>query len=116
VIAHIVLFEPTPEATPEDRREFIAELRSTAAAIPSVLRARVGTVVSLGLKPNIISGQTTYSFAAILEFASAEALETYLKHPRHAQFAQLFWKLCGATLIVDVRLAELSSADADSLV
>jgi hypothetical protein len=116
VIAHIVLFEPTPDATAEDRRVFIADLRSAAQAIPTVLRARVGTVLSLGLKPNSSSGQTTYSFAAILEFDSTEALDLYLKHPRHVEFAQLFWKLCAATLIVDVRLVDLSSADADALV
>lgn len=61
-------------------------------------------------------GVKTYSYGAIFEFLTPEDLNAYLAHPRHADLRKIFWELCEATLIADLRLVDVSSAEADALV
>jgi hypothetical protein len=47
-------------------------------------------------------GQTTYAYAAVLEFASSAELLGYLRHPDHARLGRLFWEMCESTVVVEV--------------
>lgn len=117
MIAHIVLFEPKPGTPGERRRAFVAALRDTVKAIPEVQRARIGKMASLFFGESTPKeGRTTYSFGAVIEFATREALQKYLGHPAHDVFRAQFWELCETTLIADVDLVDVLSNDADLLV
>jgi hypothetical protein len=116
VIAHIVLFEPKPELTEGERRQFLATLRTAVSRIPEIKTARVGRTLSFLQMPENIIGLKTYSFAAILEFEDAANLQGYLQHPEHNPVREAFWKACSATLIVDVAVGDVELGSADLLV
>jgi hypothetical protein len=56
-------------------------------------------------------GDTTYEFAAILEFTSKAALIDYLRHPLHHELGRLFWETCQRTVIVEVELHDGRNPD-----
>jgi len=60
--------------------------------------------------PEVKTGHSTYSYAAIFRFDSQAALSTYLGHPAHDTLRMLFWQSCAATLIVDLDLEELGES------
>jgi hypothetical protein len=47
-------------------------------------------------------GETTYEFAAVLEFQDAAALTGYLQHPMHHELGRLFWDNCEKTVVSEV--------------
>jgi len=116
VIAHIVLFEPKPEVTPEQRRDFLQSIRDAARRIPAIRNARIGKTFNLYQMPEVSHGQATYSFSAVFEFDDKAGLQSYLTHQVHDRVRLLFWQLCSSTLIVDVELIEPSDESADKLV
>ena len=116
MIAHVVLFEPKASIPAAGRKEFLEEIRSVARNIPTIVQARIGTTISIGLMPETNRGQKTYRYAAIFEFATRGDLAAYFIHPVHDRLRAIFWDLCQATLIADVELFDPSSSVADNLV
>lgn len=116
MIAHIVLFEPRPNITAAEQRDFLDAIAHAVRQIEQVQNARIGRVVEIGRLPDVNGGQTTYSFAAVFEFDGRESLAEYLAHPSHDLVRTLFWKHCAATLIVDVDLEVVSDAMSAKLV
>ena len=47
-------------------------------------------------------GDTTYEFAAILEFDDQAGLVAYLNHPSHEALGRAFWEVCRSTVVVEV--------------
>ena len=47
-------------------------------------------------------GDTTYEFAAVLEFHGEPELLAYLNSPIHADLGRLFWEHCDATIVSEV--------------
>jgi Stress responsive A/B Barrel Domain len=116
LIAHVVLFEPKADVTPEQRRDFLNEIRSVATEIAIVHQASVGRPLSFSRMPALNSGQPTYSFAAVMTFRTRNDLDVYLTHPRHELLRTMFWNFCQATLIADLDLSDVNSEEADLLV
>jgi Stress responsive A/B Barrel Domain len=119
LIAHVVLFEPKQNVPAESRKAFLDEIRSVARTIPTIVQARIGSTISVGVMPEEIIGQKTYkayTYAAIFEFTTREDLEGYLTHSVHDKLRSIFWDLCQATLIADVELFDPVSIGADGLV
>jgi hypothetical protein len=115
VIAHVVFFEPRKEASEEDRSDLIESLSTACREIGSVLRANVGTRLSLGLGYESLFGAKTYSYCAVIEFADKDGLMAYLAHPLHEKLGQLFWKVCESTMIADVEMQPAGGASVISL-
>jgi hypothetical protein len=116
VIAHVVLFEPKPGLTTDERRRFLGSVRTAVLGASGLKAARIGSTVGLVQMPENRGSQTTYSYTAIFEFESSAALEAYLKHPRHDMLRKAFWENCAATMIVDAEMFEVGSEEADLLV
>jgi hypothetical protein len=110
-VAHIVLFEPKPTISEGDRQEFLAALEEAVSGIAEIRRARIGRPFYFGLMPETNSGQSTYSYAAVLEFDDRAALEHYLAHSKHENLRRIFWALCQSTLIIDTELSDNWSKD-----
>lgn len=104
MIAHIVLFKAKSSVGPDDIRLFALALTSACDQIPDVRRAMVGPATNAQGVGAFELGDQTNLFVAVLEFADQEALSRYLEHPAHRELAELFWKYCESTLIVDASL------------
>lgn len=115
MIAHIVLFEPKPGITNDQKRSFAQLLRVCARDIPSVKRAIVGPISQNNTVDRLLIGDKTYSFAAVFEFEDRGGLESYFTHESHRQLAALFWELCQATTFVDAQMADAKTVDLASI-
>lgn len=109
MIAHIVLFEPKPDISPDQRAAFLAALKDAVTGIEDVQSARIGRPINIGVMPETNGSHMTYSYAAVLEFADIAGLNRYLEHPRHDQLRRIFWETCQSTLIVDADLSDVGA-------
>jgi hypothetical protein len=110
VIAHVVLFRPRADSTPEEQQALLAALGRACREIPGVDRAKVGRRLTLGVGYESVVGDLAYSHAAVLEFSQRQALLDYLAHPIHQSLGKLFWQVCDSTQIYDVEMVDASIA------
>lgn len=106
MIAHIVLFEPKPSIDTASKRLFAQTVVESLRSIASIKRVRIGRSVSVDPGYDRSMGDTTYQFAAILEFEDHDALMAYLTHPRHQELGRTFWLNCDRTVISEVEMAD----------
>ncbi len=106
MIAHLVLFNPKPEATSSQLRSFAKAISTACREIPSITRVCVGKriVVDAGYARNF--GEKTYKYAAEFEFVDIAALREYLHHPRHQELGRMFWEICDSTAVLEVELID----------
>src|SRR5262245_33946971 len=115
MIAHIVLFQPKPDLSPEEIERFIGALSTGFKEIPGIRWVRVGKRLQLGVTYAKELGQTPYSHAAILEFDDREAFVGYLEHPAHAEIGRRFWETCASTMILDLETVNPVTESLDRL-
>jgi len=106
VIAHVILFNPRPELTPEARRELLEALAAASTLIPSIRKFRVGARVKHGLPGYEQMMQDDYGFAAIIEFDDLDGLKTYLAHPSHETMGRHFSESASRSLAYDYSLVD----------
>jgi hypothetical protein len=102
MVGHIVLFQPKADLSSEATGRFVETLTRGFREIPGILSVRVGKRLTDGVMYAKDIGDSTYSHAAILEFADRETFVRYLEHPAHAAIGRQFWETCEATLILDI--------------
>jgi hypothetical protein len=112
VIAHIVLFTPKPSLTIAERRAFAKSVIDTTRLIQTVKRARIGRRIEVDPGYSRSLGDTTYEFAAVLEFDDRSALLSYLADPRHHELGKLFWRCCERTVVSEVEYVDTSDESA----
>lgn len=83
MIVHVVLFQPRPGLSDEERDRVLADLRQAATEIPTIRRFRIGRRVLHGLPGYEQAMTDDYGYAAIIEFDDRAGLEAYLRHPAH---------------------------------
>lgn len=83
MIVHVVLFQPRPGLSDEERDRVLADLRRAASEISSIRRFRIGRRVQHGLPGYEQAMRDNYEYVAIIEFDDREGLEAYLRHPAH---------------------------------
>lgn len=105
MIAHVVLFAPSPTLTPADRDRFIAVVREAFSSIPGIARARVGRRTLLG-RPYDALVRVPVEYAAILEFDTEADLRRYLEHPAHAELGRRFGAMTGMPTVCDFEMVE----------
>jgi hypothetical protein len=112
VIAHIVLFTPKHSVSHADLLAFAQSITETLSSVGSVGRAVVGRRIDVDPGYSRSFGESTYEFAAVIEFADEPALVQYLTHPLHHALGRMFWEKCEATVIVEIRCADGKDASA----
>ena len=108
MISHIVLFEPKPDLSESDVRDFAQHLKDAMSAVPTVRRAMVGRRVEIHIG-NRKFGDATYSYSAVVEFADSKGLIDYLQHPKHVELGRLFWLHCARTVVLEVESVDATS-------
>jgi Stress responsive A/B Barrel Domain len=111
VISHIVLFNPKPDVTPDQRRSFALAIRETCRSIAVVQAARIGRAKDVRAGYSRFFGEKTYEYAAVLDFDTEAALIEYLQHPLHRELGRLFWETCESTVVVEVEMRDGRSAE-----
>jgi hypothetical protein len=102
MVGHIVLFQPKADLSAEKTSLFLDTLTRGFREIPGIQSVRVGKRLTDGIAYAKDIGYSTYSHAAILEFADRESFVRYLEHPAHVAIGRQFWEACESTLILDV--------------
>ena len=72
------------------------------SSIPSIHRAMVGRRLAVEKEDDRDFGETTYEYAAVIEFQDRSGLVDYLKNPLHLELGRLFWLHCARTVVVEV--------------
>jgi hypothetical protein len=109
MIAHIVLFKPRADLSPQAGQQLAASFETALKQIPSIRRARVGRRITHGRVYEALMG-VDYEYAAILEFDDEAGLKAYLEHPAHEQLGAQFFEAFEQALIYDFDFAEGTAA------
>ena len=102
MILHLVLYQPRATATPEERAQLVAALEAACHEIPVIQQVRVGKAINLGMGYENRSSGQQLDYAAVFEFRDEIGLRSYLVHDHHRRLAEMFWKVCERTTIMDV--------------
>lgn len=79
MLRHIALFRFVPEATEEQRRRVVEELRALPAQIPALLDYRVGFDAGLA--------EGNFDLAVVADVADEAGYRAYADHPAHQAVA-----------------------------
>jgi hypothetical protein len=101
VIVHLVLLQPRPDLTGEQRAAALETLKRAAADVPDIRRFRLGRRVRHGLPGYEQLMPQDFEFALIIEVDDLGALKRYLQAPAHAALGDLFYSATSAALAYD---------------
>lgn len=107
MIAHVILFTPKADMSPQDRQSVLDGLASAAVDIPSVRSLRVGRRVRHGRPGYEQMMQQDFEYAVIVEFSDVAGLTAYLEHPTHKSIGDHFWRSSAGALAYDYEMIEL---------
>jgi hypothetical protein len=107
VIAHIVLLQPRPDLTEDQRSAALLAIESAASNLSGVRRFRLGRRVRHGLPGYEQMMRTDYEIALIVEVDNEAALRQYLAAPAHAAIGDLFSTATAAALAYDYEMTDL---------
>jgi hypothetical protein len=107
MIAHVILFQPRPEITSQEREAVLAALAEAARA-PTVRSCRVGRRVTHGL-PGYEQLMPRFEFAAVIEFDDVDGLRAYLQHPAHETAGKYFTTAAATALALDYEMTDLGN-------
>lgn len=102
MILHVVLYQPRGSATTEERTALTRALDSACREISTIQQVRVGKTVDLNVGYESRSIGQQFDYAAIFEFRDVIDMRAYLGHDHHKNLAEMFWKVCDRTMIIDV--------------
>jgi len=108
MIAHVVLMKPRADLSPRDRRAFVDALERAVREIATVRGVRVGRRVRHGAGYEA-SAPDAADFVAIIEFDDLAGLQTYLRHPAHAELGARFGEAISSALVYDFEVGGLDA-------
>ena len=106
MIGHLVLVEPRPDLTAEQRQRALDALGAAVTAIPEIRRARIGRRVTHGLPGYESQMEHDYEFVLLLEFDDVAGLKRYLRAPAHEGLGLLFATASAHALAYDYDLSD----------
>ena len=106
MIAHIVLLQPRPDLTDQQREEALSTLRRAATDVPEIRRVRLGRRVKHGLPGYEQLMPQDFEFALVVEVDDVEALKRYLRAPAHEALGKLFYTATSAALAYDYSMED----------
>ena len=107
MIAHVILWQPRPGLTADQRQEVLDALTAAVKGAPSVRACTIGRRVKHGLPGYEQLMAQDFEFAAIIEFDGIDGLRQYLRHPAHASIGERFTSAAAAALAYDYEIVEL---------
>lgn len=86
----------------EERTALTRALDSACREISTIQQVRVGKTVDLNFGYEQRSFGQQFDYVAVFEFRAVVDLRAYLGHDHHKNLAEMFWKVCDRTMILDV--------------
>lgn len=99
MVSHLVLMKPRADLTPADRQAFIDAFDRATREIPTVRAVRIGHRLLHGA--GYEQAAPDMDFVAVIDFDDLDGLQTYLRHPAHADLGARFGQSVGAALVFD---------------
>ena len=106
MIAHVVLLQPRPDLTEQQRADALGTIRGSVSNLPEVRRIRLGRRVKHGLPGYEQLMPQDFEFALIIEVDDVAALKRYLQAPGHDALGRLFYTHTAAALAYDYELED----------
>ena len=110
MIAHVILWQPRPGLSTEQRQGVLAALTAAVNGVKTVKACRIGRRVKHGLPGYERLMPVDFEFAAIMEFDSVDGLREYLRHPAHESIGERFTSDAAAALAYDYEVLDLNES------
>ena len=110
MIAHVVLFSPSPSLGAEQKSAILQGLTQAVRQCPTVRTCRIGRRIRHGLPGYEQRMREDFQYYLLLEFDDVEGLRAYLGHPAHAAIGGFFTSAASASLAYDYEVVELEEA------
>jgi Stress responsive A/B Barrel Domain len=107
LIAHIILFKPRSDMSPEERKSVLDALASAAVDIPMIRSFRIGRRVRHGRPGYEQMMREDFEYAVIIEFDDVDGLTAYLAHSEHAAIGAHFTQSAAGALAYDYEMVDL---------
>jgi stress responsive alpha/beta barrel protein len=110
---HVVLMKPRPDLGSSDRAAFVRMFKRAVREIPTVRDVRVGkrVVHGAGYEPGMPDAA---DYIAIIGFEDVAGLQTYLRHPAHADLGARFGQSFSSAWVYDFEMSEAGLAPLDA--
>lgn len=97
MVEHVVLFQSTEEATPEQRDAMIAAVKKLKDQIPGIVDLSVGY--------NFSERAQGFDIGVVVRFVDRAALDVYIPHPAHRACVEQFLQpIRKNTIVVDYEI------------
>jgi len=108
MISHVVLMKPRPDLSTTDRASLVNAFERSVRNIPAVRAVRVGTRVvhGAGYEP---SAPDAADYLAIIDFDDLAGLQTYLRHPAHAELGARFGQCLSSAIVYDFEVGGIEA-------
>ena len=105
MVSHLVLMKPRPDLSADDRQALIDAFNRAMREIPTVRGVRVGRRITFGA--GYEQSTPDMDYVAVIEFDDVEGLQTYLRHPAHADLGARFGQSLSGALVFDFEESRL---------
>lgn len=100
---HLVLMKPKANLSPADRQALLDAFNRAVREIPTVRDVRVGRRFTHGAAYETDAPDSA-EYVASIGFDDLAGLQTYLRHPAHAELAARFYRSLSSALIYDFEM------------
>ena len=99
MVSHLVLMKPRPGLSAADRDGFVDAFERALRQIPTVRNVRIGKRILHGA--GYESSAPDLDFLATIDFDDLAGLQTYLRHPAHADLGARFGQALSGASVYD---------------
>ncbi|MHB0871533.1 MAG: Dabb family protein [Chloroflexota bacterium] len=100
MIRHAVMFNLLPSATTEQFKAVARAAKYSLARIPGVKNLAISSSFEAVQPP-------AYQYGLTMEFDDEQVMRTYLDHPLHQEFRQIFFPIRGDYLVMTLKEMEV---------
>jgi stress responsive alpha/beta barrel protein len=108
MISHVVLMKPRPHLSAADRTAFVTAFERAVREISTVRGVRVGRRIRHGAGYEATAPDAA-DYIAIIDFDDVAGLQTYLRHPAHAELGARFDQALSAAMVFDYEVGALDA-------
>lgn len=113
MVSHLVLMKPRPDLSPDDRQALVDAFERAIREIPTVRDVRIGHRVTHGASYEQSAPDMEY--VAVIDFDDLDGLQTYLRHPAHADLGARFGQSLSGALVYDFDVGGIENLKTGSL-